>query len=147
MPSIVIMMILLNHPFLLLVRLTTWSPLSANKNKRVIMPSVVMILINHAFLSDKYLAMLFNWHFVRHYLCNYQIRTYKEAQLNLGWIKSKMERAAFAQCAILQGELPLASIKVKQRKNIFLAIYILLFHLLLLQFPLFLPLLSLLFYL
>ena len=58
-----------------------------------------------------------------------------------------MERAAFAQCAILQGELPLASIKVKQRKDIFLAIYILLFHLLLLQFPLFLPLLSLLFYL
>ena len=60
MPSIVIMMILLNHPFLLLVRLTTWSPLSADKNKRVIVPSVVMILINHAFLSDKYLAMLFN---------------------------------------------------------------------------------------
>ena len=60
MASIVIMMILLNHPFLLLVRLTTWSPFSANKNKRVIMPSVVMILINHVFLSDKYLAMLFN---------------------------------------------------------------------------------------
>ena len=50
MPSIVIMMILLNHPYLLFVHFTTWSPLPANKNKRVIMPSVVMVLINHAFL-------------------------------------------------------------------------------------------------
>ena len=49
-PSIVIMMILINHPILLLVRFTTWPPLSANKKKRVIMPSVVMILINHPFL-------------------------------------------------------------------------------------------------
>ena len=50
MPSIVIMMILINHPYLLFVHFTTWSPLPANKNKRVIMPSVVMVLINHAFL-------------------------------------------------------------------------------------------------
>ena len=59
--------------------------------------------------------MLFNEHFVRYYLCTCQIKTYKEAQLHVRWIKSKMETKAFARCAISQGKLQLASIKAEKK--------------------------------